>query len=62
MKLEKIKTCDLVKELEKREGVESFSVPVDEEIEIKINGKENLDFYDENNESTGPAIMLKVID
>ena len=61
--LEKATTSDLVKELEKREGVLRFTVPVEGKLELKINSiKEKPDFYEETHSDEGPAIILKVID
>lgn len=47
MDLTNIKTCDLVKELRKREGVETKIAEPYEDMTVKVNG---------------PAIVLVVID
>lgn len=47
MELKNTKTCDLVKELEKREGVKEIIAEPYQDIDIKVNG---------------PAIVLVIID
>lgn len=47
MELEDIKTCDLVDELKKREGVETHWAEPYKDFELKLNG---------------PAVVLVVID
>lgn len=47
MDLSSIKTCDLVKELQAREGVETTIVEPYQDVDIKVNG---------------PAIVLVVTD
>lgn len=47
MELKEISTCELVKELKTREGVEATTVEPYEDYECKVNG---------------PAIVLTVID
>mgnify|MGYP001264667890 FL=1 len=46
-KLKKIKTCDLVKELSRREGVEKIQIEPYKKVDIK---------------AEGPIVILKVID
>jgi len=55
-KLKNIPTCDLVKELEQREGVEKIIVPVESEHEICVDDA----IY--NDVRKGPAIILQIID
>ncbi len=62
MNLKNIKTCDLVKELRKREGVETFDVRLEDNCRIEVTAKKQPDPYDKLNEDDGPAIILKIID
>ena len=64
-KLEKIPTCDLVRELEKREGIEVQNVPVEGTsfLTIKDNEEPVLKIVHEDEEPVeGPAIILRIID
>lgn len=47
MEEKNIKTCDLVKELQKREGVKTIIAEPYQDVDVKVNG---------------PAIVLVVID
>lgn len=47
MELEDIKTCDLVDELKRREGVDSYLAEPHKDFELKL---------------SGPAVVLVVID
>lgn len=58
--LQKYDTCELVKELSTREGVERIDVEVDGNVAMEIkdkNGGINVDNFDE-----GPIVILKIID
>lgn len=58
--LSKYDTCELVKELSTREGVERIDVEVDGNVAMEIkdkNGGINVDNFDE-----GPIVILKIID
>jgi len=52
--LSEIATCELVKELRKREGVDSITVDPYEEFKIIVGDKEIAD--------TGPVIILTICD
>lgn len=51
MNLKEVKTCDLVKELSKREGVEAIIIEPYQKVVLKTEPDE-----------TGPMIILKIID
>ena len=69
MKIEELKTCELVEELSKRIGVERIETPVEGQDEIAVEEYENRPSnitiksnYIYDKVRPGPAIILRVID
>lgn len=59
MKIKEYKTCELVEELSKREGVERIDVSLEEESTVTVR-KNDEEIYDSTED--GGEIILRIID